>query len=65
MELDRRKPSHTNKKRVFILRDDDPLDIRKVSLPGALPSLETEARIAVRQWVSKNRGGRNGGKPTP
>jgi hypothetical protein len=38
----------------FILPNDDPLGIRKVSLPGSPPSLQVEAKIVVKQWVSQN-----------
>ena len=34
----------------MIIRDDDPLGLRKVVLGGAPPSLEVEAEIALRQW---------------
>jgi len=43
-----------NPKAVLILPNDDPLGIRKVSLCGAPPSLQVEAKIAVKQWASQN-----------
>jgi hypothetical protein len=44
----------SKKEKIFILRYDDPFDIKGVSLNGSSPSLEIEAKFAVRKWQMKN-----------
>lgn len=44
----------SKKEKIFILRYDDPFDIKGVSLNGSNPSLEVEAKFAVRKWQMKN-----------
>jgi len=46
----------TNKEptKPFILPCDDPLGLKNINLPGAPPSITTEAEIARKEWFSKN-----------
>lgn len=52
----------TNRERTLLLSSTDPLGIKEVTLGGGSPSLQVEARIAVRQWATQN-GTTEKGKP--
>jgi hypothetical protein len=43
----------SKKEKIFILRYDDPFDIKGVSLNGSSPSLEIEAKFAVRKMADE------------
>jgi len=55
----------SKKEKILILRNDDPFEIKGVSLNGSSPSLEVEAKFAVRTWQMKNTSKKNNAKGKP